>query len=43
MTFEPWLVTAALYVGFWVNAIVALVHWRRLLRDAEAATPPFVS
>ena len=25
-------ITAALYVGFWVNAVVALVHWRRLLR-----------
>jgi nicotinamide mononucleotide transporter len=27
-------ITAALYVGFWVNAVVALVHWRRLLRRA---------
>lgn len=27
-------ITAALYAGFWVNALVALVHWRRLLRRA---------
>lgn len=25
-------VTAALYVGFWINAVVALVRWRRLIR-----------
>jgi len=28
-------ITSALYTGFWVNAIVALVHWRRLLRAQE--------
>jgi nicotinamide mononucleotide transporter len=36
-------ITAALYAGFWVNALVALVHWRRLLRAAETATRPSVS
>jgi nicotinamide mononucleotide transporter len=36
-------ITAALYVGFWINAVVALFHWRRLLRTAEAATRPSVS
>ncbi len=30
-----WL-TAALYAGFWVNAVVSLRHWRRLLRAADA-------
>lgn len=25
-------VTAVLYVGFWINAVVALRHWRRLMR-----------
>jgi nicotinamide mononucleotide transporter len=29
-------ITAVLYAGFWVNAIFALVHWRRLLRASEA-------
>jgi nicotinamide mononucleotide transporter len=29
-------ITAVLYAGFWVNAILALVHWRRLLRAREA-------
>jgi nicotinamide mononucleotide transporter len=24
-------ITAALYVGFWINALVALVHWRKLV------------
>lgn len=27
-------VTAVLYAAFWVNAIVALLHWRRLVRAA---------
>jgi nicotinamide mononucleotide transporter len=36
-------ITAALYVGFWVNAIVALVHWRRLLHARAPVTPPSVS
>lgn len=36
-------ITAALYVLFWVNAIVALVHWRRLLREPAPVTPPSVS
>jgi nicotinamide mononucleotide transporter len=35
-------ITAVLYVGFWVNAIVALVHWRRLL-EREAVRPPYAS
>lgn len=26
-------VTSALYVAFWVNALVALLHWRRLLAE----------
>lgn len=25
-------ITAALYVAFWINAVVALVRWRRLIR-----------
>jgi nicotinamide mononucleotide transporter len=25
-------VTAVLYVAFWINAIVALVRWRRLIK-----------
>jgi nicotinamide mononucleotide transporter len=29
-------ITALLYVVFWVNAIVALVHWRRLLQARDA-------
>ena len=29
--------TAALYACFWVNAWIALIHWRRLLRDVPAA------
>jgi nicotinamide mononucleotide transporter len=36
-------ITSALYVGFWVNAIVALVHWRRLLRRSDAPMPPSAS
>ena len=36
-------ITAVLYAGFWVNALIALVHWRRLLRAAEATTPPSFS
>ena len=36
-------ITAALYAGFWVNALIALVHWRRLLRAQDAAMRPSVS
>ncbi|MEW6323615.1 MAG: nicotinamide riboside transporter PnuC [Acidobacteriota bacterium] len=34
--------TSALYVAFWVNAVVSLVHWRRLAARAAAAdaAPP---
>lgn len=28
--------TAVLYACFWVNAWIALIHWRRLLRDEPA-------
>ena len=28
-------VTAALYAGFWLNAVISLRHWRRLLRGAH--------
>lgn len=28
-------VTALLYIGFWINALVALRHWRALLRRGE--------
>lgn len=31
------ILTAVLYFGFWINACVALVHWRRLARAAELA------
>jgi len=31
--------TSILYIGFWVNALVALGHWRNLMR-AEATTAP---
>ncbi|WP_020654102.1 nicotinamide riboside transporter PnuC [Massilia niastensis] len=32
--------TAALYVGFWINAIVSWIWWRKLARrQAEAAEP----
>jgi nicotinamide mononucleotide transporter len=33
-------ITAVLYAGFWVNAIFALVHWRRLLRASTAPSAP---
>jgi len=29
-------ITALLYVAYWINAIVALVHWRKLLRTQQA-------
>ena len=35
--------TSALYVGFWINAIVALRRWRRLLMQQGQLRPPSVS
>lgn len=33
--------TAVLYIGFWINALIAARHWRRLARDAAPpAAPP---
>ena len=29
--------TSILYVGFWINALVALRHWRHLMRDEAKA------
>jgi len=31
--------TSILYVGFWINALVALRHWRNLMRAEATAAP----
>jgi nicotinamide mononucleotide transporter len=33
-------ITAALYVGFWINAVVALIHWRKLLEESSVVGSP---